>query len=90
LPLNESITLILVIRRQRVLLDSDLAMLYGGETRVLLQAVRRNLGRIPPDFMFEVSAAEWTALKSQFVTSTSRRGGRRYAYAFYFGADCHQ
>jgi hypothetical protein len=74
---------ILVIRRQRVLLDSDLAALYGVETRVLLQAVRRNLERFPPDFMFELSAAEWRLLRSQFVTSTPRRGGRRYApYAF--------
>jgi hypothetical protein len=74
---------ILVIRRQRVLLDADLAALYGVETRVLLQAVRRNLERFPPDFMFELSAAEWTAMRSQFVTSTPRRGGRRYApYAF--------
>lgn len=74
---------ILVIRRQRVLLDADLAALYGVATRVLLQAVRRNLERFPPDFMFELSAPEWTALRSQFVTSTPRRGGRRYApYAF--------
>lgn len=73
--------LILIIRRQRILLDSDLAALYGVETRVLLQAVRRNVGRFPSDFMFELSAAEWRALRSQFVTST--RGGRRYApYAF--------
>jgi hypothetical protein len=74
---------ILIIRRQRVLLDSDLAALYAVKTRVLLQAVRRNLERFPPDFMFELSAAEWTALRSQFVTSTPHRGGRRYApYAF--------
>ena len=74
---------ILVIRRQRVLLDSDLAALYGVETRVLLQAVRRNLERFPPDFTFQLSAAEWTSLRSQFVTSTPPRGGRRYApYAF--------
>jgi hypothetical protein len=74
---------ILVIRRQRVLLDADLAALYGVETRVLLQAVRRNLERFPPDFMFALSAAEWTAMRSQVVTSTPRRGGRRYApYAF--------
>lgn len=74
---------ILVIRRQRVLLDADLAALYGVETRVLLQAVKRNLGRFPPDFMFELSAAEWTSLRSQFVISTPRLGGRRYApYAF--------
>src|ERR1019366_928503 len=74
---------ILVIRLQRVLLDEDLATLYGVETRVLLQAVKRNLERFPPDFMFELSSAEWTALRSQSVTSKSGRGGRRYApFAF--------
>ena len=74
---------ILVIRRQRVLIDEDLAALYGVETRILLQAVKRNLERFPPDFMFELSAAEWTALRSQSVTSNRGRGGRRYApYAF--------
>src|SRR5215469_11659683 len=72
-----------VIRSQRVLIDEDLAALYGVETRSLLQAVKRNLERFPPDFMFELSAAEWTALRSQFVTSKLGRGGRRYApYAF--------
>ncbi|MBS0578888.1 MAG: ORF6N domain-containing protein [Proteobacteria bacterium] len=75
--------LILVIRRQRVLLDEHLARLYGVETRSLLQAVKRNLERFPPDFMFELSAAEWSALRSQIVTSKGGRGGRRYApYAF--------
>ncbi len=54
-------------------------MLYGVETRILLQAVRRNLERFRPDFMFELSALEWAALRSQFVTSTPHRGGRRYA-----------
>lgn len=74
---------ILVIRRQRVLLDEHLATLYGVETRVLLQAVKRNPERFPPDFMFELSNAEWTALRSQSVTSKPGRGGRRYApYAF--------
>jgi hypothetical protein len=74
---------ILVIRRQRVLLDEALATLYGVETRVLLQAVKRNLERFPPDFMFQLSTAEWTALRSRSVTSKSGRGGRRYApYAF--------
>jgi hypothetical protein len=74
---------ILVIRRQRVLLDEDLAALYGVETRVLLQAVKRNCERFPSDFMFELSAPEWTALRSQSVTSKLGRGGRRYApYAF--------
>ncbi|MGO9994924.1 MAG: ORF6N domain-containing protein [Steroidobacteraceae bacterium] len=75
--------LILFVRRQRVLIDEDLAALYGVETRSLLQAVKRNLDRFPPDFMFELSAAEWTALRSQSVTSKPGRGGRRYApYAF--------
>jgi ORF6N domain len=74
---------ILVIRRQRVLLDEELAALYGVATRILLQAVKRNLERFPPDFMFKLSGAEWTALRSQFVTSKPARGGRRYApYAF--------
>jgi hypothetical protein len=74
---------ILVIRRQRVLLDEDLAALYGVETRTLVQAVKRNLERFPADFMFELSAAEWAALRSQSVTSKPGRGGRRYApYAF--------
>jgi hypothetical protein len=74
---------ILLIRRQRVLLDEDLAALYGVETRVLLQAVKRNFERFPSDFMFELSAPEWTALRSQSVTSKLGSGGRRYApYAF--------
>ena len=74
---------ILIIRRQRVLLDEDLAVLYGVETRSLVQAVKRNPERFPPDFMFELSAAEWTALRSQSVTSKPGRGGRRSApYAF--------
>lgn len=74
---------ILVIRRQRVLLDEDLAALCGVETRSLLQAVKRNRVRFLPDFKFELSAAEWAALRSQSVTSKPGRGGRRYApYAF--------
>jgi hypothetical protein len=60
-----------------------LAALYGVETRSLLQSVKRNLERFPPDFMFEISTTEWTALRSQTVTSKPGRGGRRYApYAF--------
>jgi hypothetical protein len=74
---------ILIIRRQRVLLDEDLAALYGVETRTLVQAVKRNPERFPPDFMFELSAAEWAALRSQSATSKTGRGGRRYApYVF--------
>ncbi len=65
------------LRGQRVLLDADLARLYGVQTRVLNQAVGRNLTRFPPDFMFRLTAAEATSLKSQIVTSNSGRGGRR-------------
>jgi hypothetical protein len=64
-----------------VLLDSDLAELYGVETRVLNQAVARNRARFPEDFMFQLSPEEFGDLKSQFVTSSW--GGRRTApYAF--------
>jgi hypothetical protein len=74
---------ILVLRGQRVLLDAGLADLYGVATKVLLQAVKRNARRFPADFMMQLTAAEWTALRSQFVTSMPGRGGRRYPpYAF--------
>ena len=75
---------ILALREQRVMLDADLAQLYGVETRVLVQAVKRNLARFPADFMFQLTAEEWAALRSQSVISnTEGRGGRRTApYAF--------
>ena len=65
-----------VIRGQKVLLDRDLADLYGVQTKVLKQAVRRNDDRFPADFMFELSTAEFADLRSQFVTSS--HGGTRY------------
>lgn len=71
---------ILVLRGQRVILDFELAALYGVETRTLLQSVRRNAGRFPMDFMFTLANHEVTALRSQFVISKpTGRGGRRYA-----------
>lgn len=71
------------MRGHRVLLDADLAALYGVATKALLQAVKRNSVRFPKDFMIRLTAAEWTALRSQNVTSNSQRGGRRYPpYAF--------
>ena len=74
---------ILALRGQRVLLDEVLAELYGVETKVLVQAVKRNLARFPEDFMFQLTDSEWAALRSQIVTSKPSRGGRRYApYAF--------
>ena len=70
------------IRAQNVLLDADLAPLYGVEVRTLNQAVSRNRQRFPPDFMFELDAGEAEGLRSQSVIS-NRRGGRRYRpYAF--------
>jgi hypothetical protein len=72
-----------LVRGHRVMLDADLAELYGVETKVLVQAVKRNLARFPGDFMFQLSSAEWDALRSQSVTSKPGRGGRRYApYGF--------
>ena len=61
-------SLILTIRSQKVLLDADLAELYGVPTKVFNQAVKRNLDRFPKDFLFRLTAAEWAHLKSQLVT----------------------
>ena len=65
------------IRDQKVMLDSDLAELYGVETRVLNQAIKRNINRFPSAFMFQLSSDEWKALISQTVMSNEGRGGRR-------------
>lgn len=70
------------IRHEKVLPDFDLAALYGVETRALKQAVRRNLDRFPSDFMFQLEAREFAALRSQIVTSNEGRGGHRYPHAF--------
>ncbi len=90
--------LVFLVRGEKVLLDTDLASLYGVEARALNQAVARNRDRFPEDFMFQLSAEEWAALRSQTVMSSEEngapalrsqtvisngRGGRRYApYAF--------
>lgn len=74
---------IFVVRERQVMLDEDLADLYGVETKRLIQQVKRNLKRFPEDFMFQLTRAEATALRSQIATSKSGRGGRRYApYVF--------
>ena len=59
---------ILLIRGQKVMLDRDLAELYGVETKQLKRAVRRNIYRFPPDFMFELTTKEYNSLRSQFGT----------------------
>ena len=72
---------ILLIRSEKVMLDQDLAELYSVETRVLVQAVKRNIDRFPVDFMFQLSEEEFSNLRSQIVSSSW--GGRRTApYAF--------
>ncbi len=69
--------MIYVIRGQKVMLDSDLAELYGVETKVLNQSVRRNLDRFPQDFMFQLTPEEYHFLKSQIVTSKNGTGGKQ-------------
>ncbi len=87
IPAEHIETRILFVRAHKVLLDSDLAALYGVSTKVLVQAVRRNIERFPPDFMFQLTEQELRILRSQIVTSSSRDagewGGRRTRpYAF--------
>ncbi|NWF52847.1 MAG: ORF6N domain-containing protein, partial [Nitrospirae bacterium] len=73
---------ILLIRGEKVMLDADLAELYGVETKILVRAVKRNIDRFPSDFMIQLNKKEFENLRFQFGTS-SRWGGRRYLpYAF--------
>ena len=82
LALQKIASLIHEIRSERVILDSDLAAIYGVDTRSLVQAVKRNIERFPSDFAFQLSADEYDSLRSQIVISKGR-GGRRYLpYAF--------
>lgn len=73
---------ILLIRRHKVMLDAALAELFGVETRVLVQAVKRNLARFPDDFMFQLSIAEFGDLRSQGVMPSAWGGRRSRPYAF--------
>ena len=84
LPIGRIENRILVVRGQKVLLDSDLSALYGVETRVLNQAVKRNLERFPADFMFRLSAKEFESWRSQIVMSKpgAIMGLRRAPFAF--------
>lgn len=84
LPIGRIENRILLVRGQKVLLDSDLAALYAVETRVLNQAVKRNLERFPADFMFRLSAKEFENWRSQVVMSKpgAIMGLRRAPFAF--------
>ena len=68
---------ILLIRKQKVMLDADLAELYGVPTGMLVRAVKRNIDRFPADFMFQLSKEEFDGLRCHFGTSNGS-GGRRY------------
>lgn len=83
-PVEHITQSILVLRGQKVLLDAELAALYGVTTKRFNEQVRRNRDRFPADFMFQLTAAELEALRSQIATSKAAgRGGRRYLpYAF--------
>src|SRR4030065_1429791 len=83
IPVERIERLILLIRGHKVMLDSDLAELYGVTTKRLNEQVRRNLSRFPEDFLFQLTESETQVLRSQFATSKEGRGGRRYLpYAF--------
>ena len=70
IPVERITSKIYLIRDQQVLLDQNLAELYGVETKHLVQAVKRNKIRFPDDFMFQLSEKEFEILRSQFVTSS--------------------
>jgi hypothetical protein len=77
-PVERVERLIHLARGEKVLLDADLAMLYGVETKVLNRAVKRNRSRFPQDFTFQLTAEEAANLRCQIGTSSSGYGGRRY------------
>ena len=81
-PLPVALPLIRVARGQRVILDSDLARLYGVTTSHLNQQFRRNRRRFPVDFAFALTQKETTEMMSQFVTSSGRRNRRRFPIAY--------
>ncbi len=77
MPVEGIASKIYLIRDVKVMLDRDLAELYGVETRNLIQAVKRNSDRFPQDFMFQLNQDEFSSLRSQIVISKGK-GGRRY------------
>lgn len=83
-PVGRIVDAILRIRGQNVMLDADLAALYGVETRVLVQAVKRNIERFPDDFMLQLNREEVDSLRSQIVTLKKGRGqySKYLPYAF--------
>ena len=79
IPDDVVVNKIYFIRNQKVMLDRDLAVLYGVETKRIKEQVKRNLSRFPEDFMFELTREEFENWRSQFATSNSDKMGLRYA-----------
>jgi len=77
IPEKKILKIIMIVRGEKVILDSDLATLYGVKTRRLNEQVRRNIDKFPDDFMFQLTKEEFENLKSQIATSSSTWGGRR-------------
>ena len=77
-PIESIVSKIIFLRGEKVMLDRDLSELYGVKTKVLKQAVRRNIKRFPDDFMFELTKEEFENWRSQIVTSNSDKMGLRY------------
>jgi hypothetical protein len=83
IPVERIQQCIYLVRKQKVMLDKDLAALYGVTTKRLNEQVQRNIDRFPSDFMFQLNDDETRVLRSQIATSKKGRGGRRYnPYAF--------
>lgn len=83
-PIEQIAQAILIIRGQKVMLDADLAQLYGVPTKRLNEQVKRNAARFPEDFMFQLSESEWEALRSQIATLKPGRGQHRKYLPFAF------
>ena len=79
IPDEVVLTKIFAIRNKKVMIDRDLAELYGLETKRLKEAVRRNIARFPPDFMFQMSSDEFSLWRSQFATSNPDKKGLRHS-----------
>jgi hypothetical protein len=77
-PIRRIEDLIFLVRGQRVMLDSDLSVVYGISAKRLNEQVRRNIQRFPSSFAFQLTEGEWESLRSQIATSKKGRGGRRY------------
>ncbi len=81
-PMERIERAIIVVRGEKVMLDSELAEIYGVETKVLNQAVKRNDSRFPTDFVFQLTTEEWESLRSQFVTLKRGEHRKYLPYAF--------